>query len=102
MRIALTDYSGHAFTAQLARALAERGHDVVHLHFAEFQTPKGRLARTNSDPSHLTFEAVSLGEPFAKHNLLRRRFQEAEVGRRLADRVSEFRPDVTLAGNLPL
>jgi len=102
MRIALTDYSGHAFTAQLARALAERGHDVVHLHFAEFQTPKGRLARILGDPSHLTFEAISLGEPFAKHNLLRRRFQEAEVGRRLAVRLREFRPDVTLAGNLPL
>lgn len=102
MRIVLADYSGHAFTAQLARALARRGHRVLHLHFAEFQTPKGRLARCPDDPPDLAFRAISIGGPFAKHRLLRRRFQEAEVGRRFAARVREFVPDAVIAANLPL
>ncbi|MEJ0070543.1 MAG: methyltransferase domain-containing protein [Pseudomonadota bacterium] len=44
MKIAFHDYPGHAFPVQLSRALARRGHTVLHLYFADFQSPKGRLA----------------------------------------------------------
>jgi colanic acid biosynthesis glycosyl transferase WcaI len=102
LRIVLTDYSGHPFQVQLSRELARRGHDVLHLHFADFLTPKGRLAVDPDDPRTLTIEAITLDRPFAKYALLRRRFQEIEIGRRIARRVAAFGPDVVVGCNLPL
>lgn len=102
MRFAICDYSGHPFQAQLSRELARRGHAMLHLHFAEFQTPKGRLSVGPEDPQTLAIESVSLDRPFAKYSLFRRRFQEIEIGRRIAKRILSFQPDVVVGCNLPL
>jgi len=102
LRVALCDYSGHPFQAQLSRELARRGHDLLHLHFAEFQTPKGRLEREIGDPASFGVEAISLGRSFSKHSLVRRRREEIEVGRRFARRVDGFAPDIVVGCNLPL
>jgi glycosyltransferase involved in cell wall biosynthesis len=102
LRFAVCDYSGHPFQVQLSRELARRGHAVLHLHFAEFQTPKGRLIVGPEDPLTLSIEPVSLDRPFAKYSLFRRRFQEIEIGRRIAKRVEAFQPDVVVGCNLPL
>jgi colanic acid biosynthesis glycosyl transferase WcaI len=102
LRISITDYSGHPFQVELSRELARRGHTVLHLHFADFLTPKGRLAVAPDDPATLAIEAVSLGRPFAKNSLFRRYFQEIEIGRRIARRVVSFQPDVVVGCNLPL
>lgn len=101
-RIVVADYAGHPFQAQLSRALARRGHAVLHLHFAEFQTPKGRLALSQDDPPGLEIGAVALGKPFAKHHLARRWLQEIEIGKKFAERIIAFDPDVAIAANLPL
>jgi colanic acid biosynthesis glycosyl transferase WcaI len=102
MRIVVADYSGHPFQVQLSRELARRGHVVLHLHFGEFQTPKGRLKVENADPATLRIEAISIGRPFAKHNLFKRRFQEVQVGKGFAARILAFRPDAVISSNLPL
>lgn len=102
MRIVVSDYSGHAFPVQLARALASRGHHVLHLSAASFQTPKGRLERGADDPDTLTVETVTTRAPFAKASFVRRRRQEIELGRRMAERIVAFAPDVVLSGNAPL
>jgi glycosyltransferase involved in cell wall biosynthesis len=102
MRIVIADYSGHPFQVQLSRELAKRGYTVLHLHFAEFQTPKGRLTIGPDDPATLRIEPVSLGRPFAKYNFISRRFQEVTVGKLFADRIAAFGPDVVVASNLPL
>ena len=102
LKIAICDYSGHAFPAQLSRELARRGYNLLHLHFAEFQSPKGRLTRAPDDPSTLEFAPVSLGRPFAKYAFIRRRAQEIEIGHRLAARIAAFAPDIAVACNLPL
>jgi glycosyltransferase involved in cell wall biosynthesis len=102
LRFAVCDYSGHPFQVQLSRELARRGHAMLHLHFAEFQTPKGRLIVGPEDPTTLSIEPVSLDRPFAKYSLFRRRFQEIEIGRRIAKRVEAFQPDVVVGCNLPL
>jgi glycosyltransferase involved in cell wall biosynthesis len=102
LRIAITDYSGHPFQVQLSRELARRGHSVLHLHFADFLTPKGRLAVGPVDPPTLEIAAITLDEPFAKYSLLRRRFQEVEIGKRLGGRIADFAPDVVIGCNLPL
>ena len=102
MRIAVVDYSGHAFAVQLSRALASRGHEVMHLHFSEFQSPHGELEKNADDPDTLTIKPVSLGKPFHKYSFLRRRFQEVAIGRVFAAEIEAFAPEVVLAGNCPL
>lgn len=97
MRVVVHDYFGHAFPAQLARALAGRGHGVLHLHCSSFVAGKGRLERTETDPPGLEFGAVELGEPFAKYDVLRRVAHERKTGSALAGRVRAFRPDVVLS-----
>lgn len=102
MRIVVHDYSGHPFQAQLARALAARGHAVLHHHFAGFQTPKGALVRQPGDPAGLTLEGLDIGEPFQKYSFVKRRRQEIAYGELATEKALAFRPDVVLAANLPL
>jgi putative colanic acid biosynthesis glycosyltransferase WcaI len=101
MRVVIHDYAGHAFPAQLARALAGRGHDVLHLQVASFVSGKGRVAREPDDPPGLEFEGVDLGGEFAKYDVRRRIVHEWRIGRDLTTRVTAFRPDVVLS-NAPL
>jgi colanic acid biosynthesis glycosyl transferase WcaI len=102
LRVVIADYSGHPFQVQLSRELARRGHTVLHLHFADFLTPKGRLAVDRDDSPTLAIEAITLDQPFAKYSLFRRRFQEIEIGKRIAKRVESFMSDVVVGCNLPL
>lgn len=102
MRLVLADYSGHAFPVELSHELARRGHEVLHLYFAEFQSPKGRLSVQPGDPAGLVIEPISLGRPFAKHKLARRRGQEIEIGRRFAARVAAFNAEAVIGCNMPL
>ena len=102
MRVVLNDYSGHPFQVQLSRSLARRGHSVLHLHFADFQTPKGNLARQPGDPDGFDVRGLSLDRPFAKHQYLRRALQEVQYGRLVARTALEFQPDVVVGCNNPL
>jgi glycosyltransferase involved in cell wall biosynthesis len=97
VRVVVHDYFGHAFPAQLARALAGSGHDVLHLHCSSFVTGKGRLVRTDDDPPGLKFAAVDLGHPFAKYDVVRRVVHEGKTALELAKQMREFRPDAVLS-----
>ena len=87
---------------QLARALAARGHEVLHVHSATFQTPRGALDRLDSDPPSLVIDAIDLGEPFRKYSFVRRLAQERRYGGLLAARLADYRPDVVISANAPL
>jgi glycosyltransferase involved in cell wall biosynthesis len=102
MRVAFHDYPGHAFPVQLARALARRGHAVLYVHFADFQSPKGPLAPAAGDPPGLVLQPIVLGETHRKYHLVRRWLQDRRYGARLVERVRAFRPEVVLGGNGPL
>ena len=102
MRIVLHDYSGHPFQVQLARVLASRGHEVLHLHSSRFQTPKGPLSRRADDPATLTLEGIDIGEVFQKYSFIRRLVQERRYGRLLTERMDRFRPDAVVSANTPL
>ena len=102
MRILLSDYSGHPFQVQLARELARRGHEVRHLHFAGFQTPKGNLSRCPSDPDTFTIRHVNTKSTFQKGTFAKRRAQEIEVGHAMAAELRRFAPDVVVSSNAPL
>lgn len=102
MRILVNDFSGHPFQAQLARQLARNGHDVLHVHFSEFQTPKGNLTLNDGDPQSLAFEQVTLGEPFAKQSLVKRRRQEIWYAKKLVSLAEVFLAEVVIGCNNPL
>lgn len=102
MRIVVHDYVGYAFPAQLARALASRGHDVLFLHCASFTAGKGSVERREGDPPSLAFDSVSVAGEFAKYDIRRRLAHERSTGREIAHRVTAFRPNVVLSSNSPL
>ncbi|MBJ6989213.1 glycosyltransferase family 4 protein [Devosia sp. MC521] len=102
MKIIVHDFSGHAFTSQLARALAGRGHDVLYASFGGFQTPKGKTTRRDGDPETFRARELVLPEAFDKDNLLRRRRQQIAYARAISGLVQEEKPDVVLSANAPL
>lgn len=102
MRVVIHDFIGHPFQAQLARALAARGHDVLHLHCSSFVTGRGRVDRVPDDPPGLEFAGVVLGSEFAKYDVPSRLAQEVRSGHELVRRLADFRPDVVLSSNTPL
>jgi colanic acid biosynthesis glycosyl transferase WcaI len=86
---------------QLSRALAERGHDVLHLYSSDAQSPKADLRRRPADPPGFLVEGLSLGAR-ARASFLRQRFQDMRLGRHVARRAMAFKPDVMIACNNPL
>jgi colanic acid biosynthesis glycosyl transferase WcaI len=101
MRIVVHDYVGHPFQVQLSRALAARGHEVMHAHCPSYRSGKGALEPREGDPPTLTIVPVALRSEFEKHSL-RRLVQEREYGHKLAARVVAFSPDVVISANTPL
>lgn len=101
-RVLVHDYSGHPFQVQLSRSLAGRGYEVMHVHSASFQTPKGEVSRRTDDPPGLEIVGVRLAEPFRKDGFLKRRAQEVEIGRRVGAMIAKFRPAIVLSANAPL
>ena len=102
LRIIVNDYSGHPFQVQLSRELARRGHNVLHVFSADFQTPKGNLQRTSADPVGFDVLGITLGKRFPKENLLRRRGHEIAYGRMVASEIAKFAPDAVIGCNNPL
>lgn len=102
MRLLIADYSGHPFQVQLSRALAARGHQVLHLFSASSETPKGELERKPTDPAGFEIVGVRLEEPFDKHNFLKRRKQEIAIGRQFGEVIERFRPELVILANLPI
>lgn len=102
MRIVICDYAGHPFQVELSRALADRGHSVLHLHFADLRAPKGDLTVLPGDSPNFHVEGIQTGMRFDKGRFLRRRYLEGRVGQLMASRAIEFAPDVVVGCNMPL
>jgi hypothetical protein len=103
MRIVVHDYAGHAFPISLSRALAARGHHVVHAYASSLQTPRGDLTAKPDDSSTLSFREIPMDPAYAKHkySLIRRRGMEIRYGKEVARFISEWKPDAVLSGNTP-
>ncbi|MBN8964329.1 MAG: glycosyltransferase family 4 protein [Rhizobiales bacterium] len=101
MRIVVNDHLGHAPQVQLSRALAARGHDVLHLYSSDAQSPKADLRRRPDDPASLTIEGLTHGAQPSTF-FFGQRFQEARFGRVVAKRIAAFHPDILIACNNPL
>ena len=102
LKILLHDYSGHAFTAQLARQFAKLGNQVVYVSFAGFASPKGRVGAGLSDPPGFKAVELDLDTRFDKENLFRRGWQQRQYVRRVKALALEERPDAVISANAPL
>lgn len=76
MRILINDYAGHPFQAQLSRALASRGHEVLHTFCSSVQIPWGALARRSNDQFCFKVVSIALSRPFNKYGLIERFFRK--------------------------
>jgi glycosyltransferase involved in cell wall biosynthesis len=103
MRLLIHDYAGHPFQIQLSRELARRGHTVLHAFAGELQTPRGELTRRADDPQEFEVREVAMDPDYAKfkYSFRRRRRMEIAYGRRLAQLITEWKPDAVLSSNTP-
>ncbi len=102
MRILIHDYAGHPFQVQLSRALAARGHEVLHLYAAYNPTPKGALEPRGDDPEGFSVEGLTIGEGYVRYSFVTRWRQERAYGRLLARRIAAWRPELAFFCNTPL
>ncbi|WP_203336323.1 glycosyltransferase family 4 protein [Nocardioides limicola] len=100
MRILVHDYSGHPFQAELSRELSGRGHEVTHSWCAAHVSGRGRLAAEPGES--IRFDPIGVGEKIDKLSFGRRLVQELRFGGQLIRQVRRLRPDVVLAGNVPI
>ncbi len=103
MRIVVHDYAGHAFPISLSRALAARGHDVVHAFASSLQTPRGDLVRKSGDSPTLEFREIAMDPEYTryKYSFRRRRNMEVRYGKAVAKFITDWKPDAVLSGNTP-
>jgi colanic acid biosynthesis glycosyl transferase WcaI len=103
MRIVVHDYAGHAFPTSLSRALAARGHEVVHAFASSLQTPRGDLVRKPGDSPSLEFREIAMNPEYTryKYSFRRRRNMEVSYGREVAKFITAWKPDAVLSGNTP-
>jgi len=101
MKILVHDYSGHAFTVQLARWFAVQGHDVEYWYSADIESPRGSLDPHVDDPENLRIVGITQGSALAKYSVLTRLRQEYSYGRRAALLTKKFCPDIVLSNAPP-
>ncbi|MCU0795779.1 MAG: glycosyltransferase family 4 protein [Akkermansiaceae bacterium] len=103
MKIVVHDYAGHAFPTSLSRALARRGHEVVHAFAGSLQTPRGDLRHREGDPATLEFRELAMDPeyPRFKYSFARRRNMEVKYGKGAAQFIRDWKPDAVLSGNTP-
>jgi len=103
MKILVHDYAGHPFQVQLSRALAARGHDVIHAFATALQTPRGELAAKPDDAPTLRLMPVEMATDYAihKYSFVRRRGLEVAYGKKVAALIAAERPDAVLSSNTP-
>ena len=102
MRVLIHDYGGYPFSAQLARSLAERGHDLHYLYAGGIKTPRGRVAAEGGDAGNVTYQAVVVSGEYHRRAGIRRLAQERAYGALLGEEIKRRHPDAVISANTPL
>lgn len=103
MRLAVHDYGGHPFIAQLSRALAAQGREVYHLHSPSSGTVRAdQLLEPDAALPGFRPVAVSLGDLVQKNSFVKRWRQEIAYGRLAAAEIARIRPDVVISSTTPI
>jgi glycosyltransferase involved in cell wall biosynthesis len=102
VRIHLHDGSGHPFQVQLSRALARRGHEVLHTHATQWVSGHGHLTVTPQDPPTLRIEGITAPREYDKYSPLKRSLWELSYARAWQAKLAENPCDVVLSCNTQL
>ncbi|SPE32302.1 conserved hypothetical protein [Candidatus Sulfotelmatomonas gaucii] len=103
MRILVNDFSGGSYETELSRELARRGHNILHVFFADnVSTPKGEIRSKAGDTSCFEIEGLHVPLKFSKHSIRTRRRADIAYGKAVAGKVAAFKPDVIISANMPL
>jgi colanic acid biosynthesis glycosyl transferase WcaI len=102
VRVILHDFTGHPFQVQLARGLAARSHDVLHLYAGQYVTGRGRLEVTSDDPDTLRIEPLIARRPMEKYSPIGRSRFELAYADAWRERMARERYDVVVTANAPL
>lgn len=97
MRLILHDFGGYPFTAELARALDTRGHEVHYLYATGFKTP-----RTALEGGGVRYWGVDPGGRYSPRAGLGRLLHERRYGSRAASLIKTIDPHVVISANTPL
>ncbi len=101
VKVFLHDYGGYAFTFQAGDELARSGYQISYAYSDTTQFIK-RNGGGNEKNNNLQVHAIKLKEPFQKYSFLKRRKQEIEHGRLVAEQIERTRPDVVISADTPL
>lgn len=101
MRILMHDYGGFPYPWQLARTLADRGHNVEYIYNAA-EPPRATIQTTPEERGRLTALGIKLPKPLLKRSFVKRRAWEVQYGRTVGPEIDRFRPDVVISANTPL
>ena len=101
MRVIVHDFSGHPFQAELARSLARRGHEVLHVQCTSYTSGKGSFTTTDQ-AENPRFVALALDKPFERYRTARRIADEVVYARAFVKQARSFRPDLIISCNDPL
>jgi colanic acid biosynthesis glycosyl transferase WcaI len=103
VRFLVNDFSGHPFQITLSRELARRGHDVLHLYFADnLSTPKGNTEAGKLGSGIFAIEGLHVAVKFSKHSIRTRRKADIAYGRAVAEKILSFKPEIVISANMPL
>jgi glycosyltransferase involved in cell wall biosynthesis len=103
MRILVNEFSGHAFQIELSRELARRGHEILHVYFADnLSTPKGDIDTRAGELGNFSIEGLHVPMKFSKLSLRTRRKADIAYGKAVVAKVEAFKPDVVVSSNMPL
>ena len=103
LRIVMHDYGGYAFSIQLSRELARRGHKVYHVYCASNSTtPKGNLDSNTNEPDEVEIIKVELPGDIKKSAFFDRWRLENLYGKLVVLHLKKLDPDVVISANSPL
>jgi len=97
MKVLIHDFSGHAFTIQLARELAKNNISIKYVYSNNFQAPKGTLEDLSTDPVNLKITGIDLKTGFKKYSYISRFISEQNYSRLYLKEIQSYSPDVILS-----
>ncbi len=100
MRVIIHDFSGHPFQAELARSLAGRGHEVLHVQCASYTSGKGTFEV--DELGNPRYVSISVGAVFERYRISRRLLHELRYARQFNRLARDFAPDLVVSCNDPL
>lgn len=102
MRILVHDFGAYAFSIQLSRELARRGHTVRYVYLDEAGSVRGDVRLRPSDPADFSSVGLVDVDPRRRHSFVRRLLHDARYSAQISDEVRAFQPDVVLSADCPL